>query len=279
MDVEQNEFVNRSEITKIVQSLKATDVNFRNYEKIKDKIDSTRKMIVAQIENLTRSYSESKRQFTEKYASKESFKNRGDRGIVELEAFDLMERMSNSVKEAYSWKTLDVELNAIFIDKMFKLLVESKADEVNRDSVRETKTMISSLNEFYVEMVKEIMRSNKEVTEQRMRMLDEKIVSTAKYLQERANDEKKDIINLFSAFVDKYAQESKQIKDMVKNIELKVGRPLDSAIQKDIFEEAESFTPPPKHKKEEPVTQKKMDDIDDNFENFFSDSDDKGDVD
>lgn len=267
--MEENEFVSKSEIKQIISTLQETDINFRNYEKIKDKIDSSRKMIIAQIQNLTRNYAKARDSITE-LKDKDSFKNRRDRGIVALEVFEKTNDMLESVKEAFSWKTMDVEMNAIFIERMFKLLQESKADEVNRDAVKETKNMITQLNEFYVDMIKEIIKGNKDITESKMKMLDDKIVATAKFQQSRADEQLKGVVQVMTEVLQKYGEDNKKISTMLRNIELKVGRPLDSVVQKDIFEEKEEPVFEPKKPKEDVKPDPKNDDIEDSFDDFFA---------
>lgn len=280
--MEENEFVTQSEIKQIITTLKQTDINFRNYEKVKDKIDSSRKMVIAQIQNLTRNYTQARDSIVE-LKTKDSFKNRNDRGIVSLEIYEKTNTMLESVKEAYSWKTLDVEMNAIFIERMFNLLVESKADEINRDAVRETKNMITQLNEFYVDMIKEIIKGNKDITESKMKMLDEKIMATSKFQQSRADEQLKGVVQVMTEILQKYGEDNKKISEMLRNIELKVGRPLDSVVQKDIFEEKEEpfvIKKPVKEKEPDP----KNDDIEkkfskDGFDDFFADEEEDKEVD
>lgn len=144
---------NRAKILKLYEDLKEANVTHTNFNKYFESMQTSNTIIDSQIENIYTNYIPERDEHNG-MLSLERVQSGVERGIVPLELYQALKKLSSMLKEMVSWKMLQNEMLSLLIEKFYIALREAKAFEIKRDALKEMREMETKRNDLLLEVVK-----------------------------------------------------------------------------------------------------------------------------
>lgn len=178
----------RTQVQTILEEIRSANITLGNFKKYLDKVNSTEQVILAQIENNKTEYQDMMRQYTE-MLNKQSFKDGYDGGIVSKDMFDLQKQMNQKIQATYGWKSIQLELKSVLLDKMSDVLFETKVLDIERDALNRFNEMTKNEHDFF-----------KSIMDGRFKLLEDKFYLFMNTVTDKMNEERKVMLKALMAF-------------------------------------------------------------------------------
>jgi len=251
----------QTQVERLVEELENATLTLQNYKVYSERVNSSVRIIKAQIENLITDYKALKRKLDDKLENN-NVKRSMEEGYVPIEVFELLQDINEVFKNAYSWKMLENKLNNLIFQRLFLILDEAKALDIKREALAEMREMENKRNELFLESIKRNNALVQEVINSRLKVFDEKFINAIRMIADNSNAERKQFINLLSSLntgfnideLEKLFDKSKE--EIISEIK-KISTPVEPVMLVDEEQERRS------DKKEEDFSDDLFDDDDD----------------
>jgi len=211
------EFESKSEVEKIVDDVKDASITMENYGSYVNKVKSSQQVIFAQLENIIRDFKSLNRKFGEKKEAA-STKRAEEEGFVPKDIMELLIEMNETLKDAYSWKTLEVQIFVVMYEKLLTLLGGVSALDVKRDTLKEMKEMETKRNDMFLQTVVSKNKLIEEIVNNKLQAIDEKIINSIRLLQDQSKQVNKALVTAFSQYMSMSSKEkAKLLESLTKN--------------------------------------------------------------
>lgn len=227
--IDEEAFESKTEVEKIIVELKESNINFENYKNYVIKIQNTSKIISAQIESLIREYRAIKRKNEEKRQSK-NFVRAEEEGFIPKEVYEIEKEMADILRDAYSWKSLEIQMHNLIFTKISQVLDDAKALDIKRDALKEMREMETKRNDLFLRIMTDNNKIVEDIVNNKLKTIDEKIMGSVTFTLKEAMADKKETLMLvlnimrqlnmdtseFSKQMSKTLKEQKEIDDELK---------------------------------------------------------------
>jgi hypothetical protein len=184
----------KSEVERLLTELNDSIIGFENYKKFFEKVQNSDRVIITQIENLTRDYKEQKERYDE-ITKKDSFKQLREDGFIQIEVFDLVKKMHRNILEAFNWKTLQEEMYNIVFNKLYQVLDDARALDIKRDALKEMREMESERQKMFVDIIENMAKTFNDTVGIKLQNYDEKLFNLVMMNDEEHRKDRRDIFN------------------------------------------------------------------------------------
>ncbi len=209
------EFETKSEIRKVIDEFKSSQINASNYKTFVEKLFSDRRLILSIIETTIEEYSDTKKKLKE-FRETPEYKTAIDNNFVPKRAMELSDDMNRILKNSYSWRLMEVTMYSILFDKIVEILKDIDELSIRKGVLEETREMDKFRNETLLEVVKNIMDVNTDA----MVSMNDKFVASISLVVKQQNYERKNMLVKFSEIM--IDNDSREIgKEFVEGVKKK----------------------------------------------------------
>lgn len=177
---------NESNIKRVLSEMKQAAVNHHNYKKYAQNWESTRSIILSQVENEYSQYNdkvERYRELREAPRIKSSLEN----NLAPMELFSTVVEMTNHIRLILAWKIIESELSQTFVEKMVGCLAEVSSLEVEREVLKRMGEMVQSQSDMFSEAL-----------QSRMQTFDSKFLAFVSATQNENRIDRKETVNMLT---------------------------------------------------------------------------------
>lgn len=292
MGYEDNSFQNENHtaIERVINELNETSITFDNYKRFGDRVDNNINIILAQIENTRTQFTEIYEDFVLQTKSSD-FKRVSMDNLVPKDVFKMVIAMNKILKDTISWQEMKSSMYEIMYKKIYSIIDEANALTIKKEAIQEMRDMEKERNKIITDTVTH-----------KFGMIDERFDSIIKSILESQKNERTEMMNSFERLILKFKiKDAEQIDNVQKSPQIYVQetqkpttnqQAINDKIQaqkeqderrkiehEKNLEYMRSITvlkpkkePDEQEKKqvsvEEPIKEKKIDDIEDMYENF-----------
>ena len=227
-----------NQVKSILEELNQASISIGNCKKYFDKIRNTEQIITAQIENNKTDYNDQMARFKD-MTGKQSFKDGYDQGIVSAKLYDHVKDMNKTLQDTYGWRSLQKELNSLFLDKVMEIVGETKALDIERDALNRFSAMQKQEHQFLSELM-----------QKRYQVLEDKFNYFVSTVTDKMNEERNNMLEVLKEVLKKAPEQVKRPEDIPTKIE-KPQPPQQP-------QEPQQEKPQPSYQPQEPQQEKKF---------------------
>jgi hypothetical protein len=197
----------RSEVQGILEDLKTATISIGNHKKYVEKVRNTESIIKAQIENNKQSYTDMLTKYKE-VTGKQTFKDNYDGGIVAADFYDMIKDMNRVLQDTYGWKSLQLELNSVLMNKMIDIMGDTQALDIKRDALKEMREDTERRNKLFLDSQKENNELLKSIMHERYLLMEEKMNLFMSVVMDKVNSERRALMHIVEKVVDKVGEKT-----------------------------------------------------------------------
>jgi len=233
----EDEFETKSEIKKVIDEFKSSQIGVANYKIFVEKLLSNERIIMSVIATSIEEYVKTKDKLKE-FKETPEYKTAIENGFVPKRGMELAEDMNRILKNSYSWRLMEATMYSILFDKIIEILKDIDEIGIRKGVLEETREMDKTRNETLLEVVKNIMNVNSDA----MVSMNDKFMASISLVVKQQNYERKNMLVKFSEImIDNNSRETgKKFVDGVKEKDFKDGEEEIKTINKLIVKKQKS---------------------------------------